>query len=480
MNLPSDLLKTLQSHHSIPSAPAVVMQILKLSQDPDIGTARIAEVISRDPALAAKILKVANSAWCGLQREVITVNQAVSLLGVNGAMSMALSFSLVQGLQKISGTFDSHYYWRRSIIAAIAALSISSFISTPNREELFVAGLLQDIGMLILNGAMPAYAALAQPAKRDHGILIEIERNKLKTDHSQVGSWLLNRWGLPEQLVAAVGHSHQPDKILEPLLNAVAVSSLIANIWTAQDTAKAAEAAAIAADNFLGISSEPFEQILIKIAADLPEATRDLDIQVGDDILFEEMLYKAREALVEFNLRTVQEARYFAIQAQQDKLTSVYNRYYLTEILRERFEHSRAAAKPLTILFTDIDNFKTINDAYGHSAGDAVLISVAKTIQATIREQDIVARFGGDEFIVLLADAGEKVGDEVAKRICYLVENQPIDVGDGIRIPVTLSVGWTVLTASSDVQSPSELLKIADQSLYAAKLGGRNRVARVS
>jgi diguanylate cyclase (GGDEF)-like protein len=480
MSLPPDLLQTLQSNHSLPSAPAVVMQVLNLSQDPDIGTARIAEAISRDPALAAKILRVANSAWCGLQRKVVTINQAVSLLGVNGTMSMAISFALVQGLKKISGKFDSNFYWRRSATSAVAALSIGAFIRPPNREELFVAGLLQDIGMLVLSEVIPDYYQLVDPVKEDHNKVVEIECERLETDHSQVGRWLLNWWSLPDRLVSAVSHSHQPEKNLEPILNAIAVSSMVADIWTSSDTAKAAEKAAEAARDFLGLSKEQIDQVLVKTAADLPEATRDLDIQVGDEVYIAEMLDKAREALVEFNLRTVQEARHFAIQARHDKLTSVYNRYYLNEILKEQFDKSLSTAQPLTAIFIDIDHFKAINDVYGHSAGDAVLVSVSKAIQSVVRKQDVVARFGGDEFIVLLINADEGLGNEIATRIHSTVENKFHAIGRGKQIPVTLSVGWAVMTSKSEIKTPNELLNLADQSLYAAKAGGRNRVARVS
>src|SRR5690606_28099508 len=88
-DIPASLLTALNSCRTLPSIPGVVLEVLDLSQDPDIGTAKVAKAVSRDPALVAKILKVANSPWCGVRRDVTTLNQAVSLLGVNGTMSLA-------------------------------------------------------------------------------------------------------------------------------------------------------------------------------------------------------------------------------------------------------------------------------------------------------------------------------------------------------------------------------------------------------
>ncbi|MBP1625013.1 MAG: diguanylate cyclase, partial [Acidobacteria bacterium] len=303
MNIPTDLMLALKSCKTLPSVPAVAIQVLELSQDPDIGTAKISKVIMRDPALATRILRVANSAWCGVRREVTTLDQAVNLLGLNGTMSLALSFSLVRRLQKTGGaTFDHQSYWRRSLIAAMAAMSVTPGQRSATQDELFLAGLLQDIGMLVLSEAMPAYGRITASSANNHQALVEIERKELGTDHAQVGAWFLAKWGLPYRLVEAVSSSHEPEGIEDLLAKSIAVGGWIAEIWTNPDTAAATEFAAQSAKSLLDISSERLDRILTATVAGLSQATENLDIPIGDEVSVGKLLDQAREAIVELNL----------------------------------------------------------------------------------------------------------------------------------------------------------------------------------
>jgi diguanylate cyclase (GGDEF)-like protein len=469
----------LQSCRTLPSVPTVVIEVLDLSQDADIGTAKIAKVISRDPALVAKILKVSNSAWYGVRREVTTLNQAVNLLGINGTMSLALSFSLVRGLQQAgSETFDHQAYWRRSVIAGTAALSVGKFLKSNRLDEIFLASLLQDIGMLVLNEAVRPYGKMVAAAKHDHSALVEMERNELGTDHAHIGRWFLEKWGLPGVLVAAVSTSHKMDGIDDPLAKSVAAGGRIAEIWSNPQTAAATTSSAEVSRSLMNLSPEQFDLILARTAADLPEVTGNLDIPVGDESLINGLLDQAREALAELNVRALQEARHFAVQAQRDALTSLYNRAHLNQVLGAQFDLSRSMAQPLTVIFIDIDKFKSINDTYGHHVGDAVLVSVARVIQFATRECDTLVRFGGDEFVVLLNNAGEDVAYRIAERIRSMVGGKSHPTGDGNYLHVTVSVGWATLSATSKILTAKELLEAADRSLYTAKSAGRNCVAQ--
>ena len=481
INIPTHLMQALKACRTLPSVPAVVMQVLELSQDPDIGTAKISKVIIKDPALTARILKVANSAWCGVQREVTTLDQAVNLLGLNGTMSLALSFSLVRRLQKAGGpAFDHQTYWRRSVIAGTAAKSVTADQRSVKQDELFLAGLLQDIGMLVLSEAMPAYGQLAASAANSHKALLEIERKELGTDHAQVGAWYLARWGLPIRLVEAIRDSHELSAIEEPLAKSIAVGGWIADIWINPDTAAATELAAQSAKALLGLSPEQLNRVLTATVAALAQTTENLDISIGDEAMVSRLLDQAREAIMEINLRALQEVRSYATQAHCDALTSLYNRAYLDQVLEEQFAKSQAARQPLTLIFLDIDKFKSINDAYGHHGGDGVLVSVAQAIRSATRISDIIARFGGDEFVVLLSDTSEPIGAEIAERIRSTVAKQLHNAGTGNCIHVTVSVGLTTMMPGSGIRSAKELLEIADRRLYAAKIAGRNRVAQAS
>ncbi|HSW38841.1 MAG TPA: GGDEF domain-containing protein [Acidobacteriota bacterium] len=481
VNLPGNLQNRLKSCRTLPSAPGVVVRILDLAGDPDAGTALLAREISYDPALSAKILKVANSAWCRVLHDVTTLDQAVSLLGFNGTMSLALSFSLVRRLRKISGTSLNHKtFWRRSVISASAAMAAGACKQETRREELFLAGLLQDIGMLVLNEAMPEYGKMIKPANDDHNKISEIERDNLDTDHAQVGGWILGKWGLPDCLVEAVTLSHSPENATSLFISSVIAGSRVAEIWINPDSAAATTCLAETFKSLPFFSIEDLDAIITKTAADTPAIIEDMDFLPMDEKAVDRLMDQAREALSELNMRTLRETRNLALQSQKDPLTSLYNRAYLNLALEDQFVRSQALAQPMTALFIDIDNLKQINDTFGHHGGDGVLISIAETLQAATRNCDVVVRYGGDEFVVLLVNSEERFGAEIAERIRTMVEQKPHKAGEGTLVDVTVSIGMKTMSAGSKIISPKELLEAADISLYGAKASGRNRVSRSS
>ena len=154
--------------------------------------------------------------------------------------------------------------------------------------------------------------------------------------------------------------------------------------------------------------------------------------------------------------------------ARSDPLTGLANRRHLDEQLAA---HAASAARhhhELSVAVVDIDNFKSVNDTFGHNAGDTVLREVARRIAASARVEDIVGRWGGEEFIVILPHCGVDGASVVSERIRRAVAATPVRAEHGIAIPVTVSVGCTGGTDEVAVER-------ADAALYAAKKGGRNR-----
>jgi diguanylate cyclase (GGDEF)-like protein len=478
VEFPKDLLKRLQNCRTLPSVPAVVEQVLDLATDMNtISTADMAHVVARDPAMSAKILKVANSVRYGVSHEVATLEQAIALLGLIETLNLALSFSLVGELKsKKEGNFDHRQYWKRSIMSAVAAVEIGLMLKTAHRGELFLAGLVQDIGMLALSEALPEYGRLSASSLNDHFRLVEIERRELQIDHAIVSAWLMQRWGLPERLVSAVLNSHMSEKNDNPLANSIALSSRIADIWINTESIKSVENAVEVAGALFSIGREQVDQLLNKTAEVFPEMVADLDIDVDNEEI-EKLLDQSRSALAEINVRMIHEARKLAMQAQRDSLTTLYNRTYLEQNFDQQFALSIDTGQPLTAIFIDLDHFKEINDTYGHAGGDVVLIEVARTIKAAIRNYDTAVRYGGDEFIALLANAPKDVATYVSERIRSMVAAQSYKIDDGVEIRATVSVGHATMTPASDIKTAAELLEAADKKLYTAKSAGRNRVA---
>lgn len=163
-----------------------------------------------------------------------------------------------------------------------------------------------------------------------------------------------------------------------------------------------------------------------------------------------------------------------------DFLTGFHNRRYLQSRLREELARAQRGRQYLVCLMIDVDHFKRINDQYGHLAGDAVLREVARRVDAEMRTSDTGARFGGDEFAIVLAQSSFEDGERVAQRVLRTVSGQPIKVGTHGSETVTLSIGVAAAAPGPEVRDlkhmAERLIAEADAALYKAKSDGRNRV----
>lgn len=160
--------------------------------------------------------------------------------------------------------------------------------------------------------------------------------------------------------------------------------------------------------------------------------------------------------------------------AFKDSLTGVYGRRYFESWLEKEFARARRYGSDFSLILLDIDRFKRVNDVYGHQAGDYVLAQTAGIIQSAVRSSDIPARFGGEEFVLILPNTPLKKAAVVAERIRLKVQNHAFNFS-GIHLAVTVSLGAAGFKACRP-NSPSDLVKWADKALYAAKNAGRNRV----
>jgi len=404
-------------------------------------------------------------------------------MGINAILSLALSCSFVGNLSRSrKAGFDHVAYWRRSVITAAAARSLTQWANNKmSREELLLAGLLQDIGMLVLNEAMPeVYGDLIASAGGQHNQLIKLENESLGTDHGAVGSWMLERWKLPHSLVTSLAASHNPGLLEESkgtdYTVVLALAGQIAGVWCDPDTAAATGEARHTASDLLDMSDDKFEWVLESIAASLPEITQNLDIDIGGQEQLNRLLDQAREALVVLNLQAMSEVNRVRNLAETDGLTSLYNRGYLESILPQLFDEARRTGLPLGAIFADIDHFKKINDTCGHQVGDSILVSVARLLKSAMRTTDIAARYGGEEFVCLLPNTPEEGTLMVAERLRTAVASARHKTENNQEIRVTASFGCATFSPKTNFGSPAEFVEEADRCLYVAKRAGRNRV----
>jgi diguanylate cyclase (GGDEF)-like protein len=201
------------------------------------------------------------------------------------------------------------------------------------------------------------------------------------------------------------------------------------------------------ADDYI---TKPFDQHELKVR--LRAGTRLVELQAE--------LLSAREALRE--------------QATKDWLTKVWNRSSILDLLTRELARSERESRPVGLVLVDLDHFKSVNDSYGHFAGDAVLREAAIRMQAAIRQYDSVGRYGGEEFLILLPGCDEQATCSLAERVRAQIEKDGVAAGDA-TLNLTASFGATSVMARQGIAA-EDLIRKADEAMYLAKRLGRNRV----
>lgn len=476
----------------LPTLPAVAMNVIGLARDPDASLGQVATVISQDPALAAKILRIANSPFYALRRRCENLRQALSFLGLNGTLALALSFSMVKSLGKTGrSTFDYSQFWRRSLLSAAASRALAERVAPGAGEELFLAALLQDIGMLALDRAYPGFYTPLKDGPSAHDELVAFEHKHLGTDHAEVGAWLLHTWHIPSRLRDAVAASHGPKTGPgdQTHVGCVCVSGRIADVWLAPEHQAALEHAETSAKTALSLDGGAVRQTIEVVAAQLPDMESLFEIDLGDTNLMESILDEAKEAQALRNLELVREVsemhqsreslesrtRELEERSRRDALTAVFNRGHLDRVLAEEFQQAQLHGWTLTVAFADLDQFKKVNDQYGHHVGDQVLAAAAELLTGNTRGGDVIGRYGGEEFILVLPGTGAAAAQTVCKRLVDAFAQTRHDVGGEQSLVVTISIGVATHGESMEFGNVDQLVQAADRALYTAKLQGRNQ-----
>jgi diguanylate cyclase (GGDEF)-like protein len=489
-----NLRKRLRLASSFPSPPAVAEQIIELAADPDADGLRMAAIIAKDPALTAKILRIANSPLYARRRKSQNLRQALVVLGLGAATSLALSFSLL-GTYKTAKTtrVDYNRYWRRAILAATAARAFAELKHMDAVEEIFLAALLQDIAVLAIDRVQPDfYEDLA--AHANHAQLIAHETGRLGVDHASVSCWLLRHWKLPESLCEMVEWSHSPtaadcDTRSGLAARCLALGSESAEMLLGDRTRlKLAELSADA-DAWLGIPVESVSIAMEHIVAQLPEIERLYDSSLMDPDACAAILEQAREMLLMRNLYAVHQlnalqrvtadfaARTVELEERhrRDPLTGVFNRVHLDRVLEAEFAGAVQGRWPLSVVFAALEGLKEINDTCGAVTADAVLTATASLMLGTVRDTDCVARHGGEDFVIILPGLGTAGARRVAELLLERLRGANHEVAGGTVI-ATASLGIATCGAAAEFATAGQLLDAASRTAYAARLLGRNQL----
>ena len=476
--------------------------------------------------MSGKVLKTANSSFYGRTKPATTINQALVVLGLQSVRTLVLGFSLVNNLKEggdkaAAGGFDHMAYWRRSIYAATAARALAVRAGMERQaEEVFLAALLMDVGQLVLDKAVgPAYGQ-ACAAAPSHEALSAAEAAAVGGTHAEAGGVLAALWKLPPTLAVTMARHHDsassvaaiPDEGQRRLTRLVGLAGRCADVFVDPDPAAAiadvrrraadvlgpdvlnpvlaaaspsAETEGGAVAEMTGEIEDGVDVLLREIAAQTREAASLFEINLGAGDDPDDILRRANDQLVEITLQSQMQATELRQQndelqraATTDALTGLANRARFDVFLTERFAAAAAGGQPLSLLLMDVDKFKLVNDRHGHPAGDDVLRSLGKLLRAAARDQDLAARYGGEELCLVLTGTGKSTAAAIADAVRRAVSARPVraTAAGGIDLPITVSVGVAVFDPGGPLRGPGHLVRAADLAVYAAKHAGRNCV----
>lgn len=221
----------LKGVRNLPSLPTVVIELLQTMDNDDADTRQLATKLARDQALAAKVLRMANSSFYGLQGKVASIGDAIVVLGLNGLRTLATAAAVTDVFAKNAANsehgYDLRTFWRHSIAVALCAKAIARQ-QRMNEGSAFTAGLLHDIGRLALASAFPQHlAAVAQERIAAGDCWLFAERRVLGLDHAEIGQMLTEHWRFPPTLSRAIGTHHAPDTQEELLATVIQIADAL-------------------------------------------------------------------------------------------------------------------------------------------------------------------------------------------------------------------------------------------------------------
>jgi len=213
-----ELAVKLSTVEDLPTLPSIVLELERLLQNEAVGVDDVALVIEEDPAIAASVLRVANSVmyYSSISGTIISLRDAITRLGFKEVDRLVSSAALIRTFGRLGHHLDPKCFWRKSLSTAVAGRVIARSVTVPvplDEGEAYIAGLLHDVGLLILDEYFPdTYGQLQAVAVKQGGALADVERGVLGLDHGEIGGYLLDRWNLPEALVEAITWHNQPDR----------------------------------------------------------------------------------------------------------------------------------------------------------------------------------------------------------------------------------------------------------------------------
>lgn len=479
--------------------PRVAIRLIELSKNTEAELEDYSALIETDAGLASRMLALVNSAWFAPTHPVQTVKRAVCTLGLGQVRVVALSHCVASLHKSIKlNKDDSRAMWAASMCKAIAARIICESIDQAHAQEAFTLALLQDLGLALFSAMDQAViGGVLSNVQLDPRAASQAEIDAFGMTHAESGARMAKQLALPESYVETIRSHHDSStseaETADPIRLACAIAALLPHdirYWTSHDMRSLSEA--LTGRRLPWSALETFMQAIQKEFAVTDEYLND---GAPSPDLMECLGYASEEnarassVLVAQNSSLMMGAgklqaavdvaehakRRAESRADKDPLTDLFNRSGWDRRAKLTLRQARSSSSTIGMAFLDLDLFKEINDSHGHQVGDRFLTEVSERIKDAVRADDLVCRWGGDEFVILFRGADEDSCMDALMRVKSHIESQPIRL-DQVSLDVSTSVGYVVVNAGSSNYELEALLQMADENLYRAKANDRGSI----
>jgi diguanylate cyclase (GGDEF)-like protein len=432
--------------------------------------------------------------------EISSVESAVDKFGIELCAFVIFNISLMEKLNNNSLRDCFIRMFEKCIFTAVSSYYIAKKANLRSPWKAYLAGLYSNISYFFIYKYYPEHLQKIMSIEMNSITRMNYEWETLGMTHSDISWMILGKAGIPEDIRGPVRNHHLKrsqvvceDKHIKETCASVYLGSMLTTVFYEnfalaidfkQEIQKHLNIQVVGLDdlfstillefkiklNLLDVYDftipgyfsiiELFQNTLTEKNTELKEAKQALSKEKKQRLKFQKVLESYNKKLVGIAIK--------------DPLTGIYNRRYLTERLNDEFIKATKYNSSFLIITCDIDHFKNINDTYGHGFGDEVLVKLVQVIAKTIRKADLLARIGGEEFIILCNQTNDYDGILIAEKVRSQIEKTAFVYEKNTVVNVTMSFG--VANFTKNIKSVQELMELSDNRLYLAKENGRNRV----
>ena len=464
--------------------PTPVIKVMQADgNDPD----QLIKALATCPVLSARVIGVANSAGSSAIHRMDTIDRCVRHLGAKQTRTIALTMAMQLMVDELD--VDEELVsglWASAATKAVAAQLVAETVCPDQAERAYSLGLLQDIGLPVLLAVDPGFFASKLAGSAGKSSWTELERAHFGIDHAELGAVMLQAWDAPPDLVRQISRHHgslNDDDMAWIAEMPSRIAGLLPHL-DEQSTKDQSQTLAAAHARFLSGSFETLDAFLNQIkqrfkalgkaAGGSSQMPGDFVNQLVQCVCGDTFSLAAKVSRLDRQLsETVDQLAHAQQDAISDPLTGLLNRRGFASFGQQMLAQAAKANLSVACIIIDLDDFKPINDAHGHAAGDHVLKTAAELLQTNTAKGDLVARVGGDEFAILIL--GDQQGDAhaLAQRLHAVCNGKKISLGKGVEAILAMSIGGTFLETVTNQTTIDMLTAAADQVMYTIKRAGK-------